>query len=212
LLTAESKKIMIIKVCGMRDAANIRELELLDIDWMGFIFYPGSSRYVGRNLSYIPSKVKKIGVFVDQDPQIVRERAKQNQLDAIQLHGNEPPWYCINLREEGYRIIKSFGIDEDGFVPTAQLDAYEGKCDYFLFDRKTMLHGGSGRKFDWSRLADYPGDTPFLLSGGISSEDVEEIKSFVHPRFAGIDINSRFEIEPALKDIEMIKEFVKQLR
>ena len=202
---------MIIKVCGMRDAANIKELEQLDIDWMGFIFYPGSPRYVGRSLSYIPSKVQKIGVFVDQDPQIVRERAAQNRLDAIQLHGSEPPWYCINLHEEGYKVIKSFGIDEDGFIPLAQLDAYEGKCDYFLFDRKTKLHGGSGRKFIWSRLAKYQGDTPFLLSGGISPEDVEEIKSFVHPRFAGIDINSRFEIEPALKDIEMIKTFIKQL-
>ncbi len=203
---------MIIKVCGMRDAANIRELELLDIDWMGFIFYPGSPRYVGRSLDYIPSKVKKIGVFVDQDPLIVRERAAQNKLDAIQLHGSEPPWYCINLREEGYKVIKSFGIAEDGFIPLAQLDAYEGKCDYFLFDRKTTLHGGSGRKFDWSRLSDYQGETPFLLSGGISPEDVEEIKSFVHPRFAGIDINSRFEIEPALKDIERIKKFIKEFR
>jgi len=203
---------MIIKVCGMRDEANIRALEQLDIDWMGFIFYPGSPRYVGRSLRYIPSKVKKIGVFVDQDFQIVRERATQNQLDAIQLHGSEPPWYCINLREEGYRVIKSFGIDEDGFIPSAQLDAYEGKCDYFLFDRKTTHHGGSGRKFDWSRLASYHGDTPFLLSGGISPEDVEEIKSFAHPRFAGIDINSRFEIEPAVKDIELIKTFIKEFR
>ncbi|MCE5204762.1 MAG: phosphoribosylanthranilate isomerase [Porphyromonadaceae bacterium] len=203
---------MIIKVCGMRDVSNIRELELLDIDWMGFIFYPGSSRYVEKGLDYIPSKVKRIGVFVDQDLQILRERAAQNQLDAIQLHGNESPGYCINLREEGYKVIKSFGIDEDGFVPITQLDAYEGKCDYFLFDRKTRLHGGSGMKFDWNRLADYQGDTPFLLSGGISPEDVVEIKSFIHPRFVGIDINSRFEIEPALKDIEMIKEFVKQLR
>ena len=203
---------MIIKVCGMRDAANIRELELLDIDWMGFIFYPGSPRYVERSLDYIPSKVKKIGVFVDQDLQIVREKAKQNKLDAIQLHGSEPPRYCIDLHEEGYKVIKSFGIDEDGLIPLAQLDAYEGKCDYFLFDRKTTLHGGSGRKFDWSRLSDYQGDTPFLLSGGISPEDVEEIKSFVHPRFAGIDINSRFEIEPALKDIERIKKFIKEFR
>ncbi len=203
---------MIIKVCGMRDAANIKELEQLDIDWMGFIFFPGSPRYVGRSLRYIPSKVKKIGVFVDQDPQIVRERAAQNRLDAIQLHGSEPPWYCINLHEEGYKVIKSFGIDEDGFIPSAQLDAYEGKCDYFLFDRKTKLHGGSGKKFDWSRLSDYRGDTPFLLGGGISPEDAEEIKSFVHPRFAGIDINSRFEIGPALKDIELIKTFIKEFR
>lgn len=203
---------MIIKVCGMRDEENIRQLEQLDIDWMGFIFFSESPRFVGPKLSYLPKKVKKIGVFVDQIPQIISELAKQNHLEMIQLHGSEPPWYCINLQEEGYKIIKSFGIDTDGYIPNAQLNAYEGKCDYFLFDTKTKLHGGSGKKFNWERLADYDGDTPFILSGGISPEDAEEIKSLKHPKFAGIDINSCFEIEPAYKDIEMIKSFIKQIR
>lgn len=203
---------MIIKVCGMRDEDNIRQLEQLDIDWMGFIFYSGSPRYVGQKVKYLPEKVKKIGVFVDQNPQIIRERAMQNNLDAIQLHGSEPPWYCINLQEEGYLVIKSFGIDPDGFIPNAQLNAYEGKCNYFLFDTKTKLHGGSGKRFNWEKLAEYNGDTPFMLSGGISPEDAEEIKSFKHPKFAGIDINSRFETEPAIKDTEMIKSFIKQIR
>lgn len=203
---------MIIKVCGMRDEENIRQIEQLDIDWMGFIFFSESPRFVGPKLSYLPKKVKKIGVFVDQIPQIISELAKQNHLEMIQLHGSEPPWYCINLQEEGYKIIKSFGIDTDGYIPNAQLNAYEGKCDYFLFDTKTKLHGGSGKKFNWERLADYDGDTPFILSGGISPEDAEEIKSLKHPKFAGIDINSCFEIEPAYKDIEMIKSFIKQIR
>lgn len=203
---------MIIKVCGMREEENIRQLEQLDIDWMGFIFYHDSPRYAGQTVTYLPSKIKKVGVFVDQNPQIVRDRAKDNHLFAIQLHGSEPPWYCINLREEGYKVIKSFGIDKYGFIPNAQLNAYEGKCDYFLFDTKTNLHGGSGKKFNWNRLADYKGETPFILSGGISPEDVEEIKSFSHPKFAGIDINSRFEISPAIKDVEAIKTFIKQLR
>ena len=203
---------MIIKVCGMRDEENIRQLELLDIDWMGFIFYSGSSRYVGQKVNYLPEKVKKIGVFVDQNPQIIRERVIQNHLDVIQLHRSEPPSYCLNLLEEGFKVIKSFGIDADGFIPNAQLNAYEGKCNYFLFDTKTKLHGGSGKRFNWEKLANYDGDTPFILSGGISPEDAEEIKSFKHPKFAGIDINSRFEIEPAYKDIEMIKSFIKQIR
>lgn len=203
---------MIIKVCGMRDEENIRQLEQLDIDWMGFIFYHDSPRYAGQIVKYLLSKKKIVGVFVDQNPQIIRDRAKDNHLFAIQLHGSEPPWYCINLREEGYKVIKSFGIDKDGFIPNAQLNAYEGKCDYFLFDTKTDLHGGSGKKFNWNRLADYKGETPFILSGGISPEDVEEIKSFSHPKFAGIDINSRFEISPAIKDVEAIKTFIKQLR
>ena len=203
---------MIIKVCGMREEDNIRQLEQLDIDWMGFIFYSGSPRYVGQKVKYLPEKVKKIGVFVDQNPQIIRERAMQNNLDAIQLHGSEPPWYCINLQEEGYQVIKSFRIDPDGFIPNAQLNAYEGKCNYFLLDTKTKLHGGSGKRFNWEKLAEYNGDTPFILSGGISPEDAEEIKSFKHPKFAGIDINSRFETEPAIKDTEMIKSFIKQIR
>lgn len=203
---------MIIKVCGMRDEKNIRQLEKLDVDWMGFIFYAGSPRYVGKKISYLPSKVQKIGVFVDQNPQFIRECAKVNHLDAIQLHGSESPWYCINLREEGYTIIKSFGIDEDGFLPLAQLHAYEGKCNYFLFDRKTKLYGGSGKKFNWELLTKYKGETPFLLSGGLSPEDAEEIKSFRHPKLAGIDINSRFEIEPAVKDIASIEAFIKQIR
>lgn len=203
---------MIIKVCGMRDEENIRKLEKLDIDWIGFIFYADSPRYAGKKLKYIPSRIKKVGVFVDQNPQIIRERAEDNHLDVIQLHGGEPPWYCINLKEEGYKIIKSFGIDKDGFIPNAQLHAYEGKCDYYLFDTKTELHGGSGKKFNWSKLKDYQGETPFILSGGISPEDADEIKSFSHPKFAGIDINSRFEVAPGSKDIELIKVFIKQLR
>lgn len=203
---------MIIKICGMREEKNIRQLEKLDIDWMGFIFYADSPRYAGKKLKYLPSRIKKVGVFVDQNPQIIRERAEVNHLDAIQLHGSEPPWYCLNLQQEGYKIIKTFGIDKDGFIPNAQLHAYKGKCDYFLFDTKTELHGGSGKKFNWDKLKNYQGETPFILSGGISPEDVDEIKSFRHPKFAGIDINSRFEVAPAIKDIEAIKNFIMQLR
>jgi len=203
---------MIIKVCGMRDEVNIQEVERLNIDWMGFIFHPGSTRYVGSKLNYIPSNVKKVGVFVNQEIQIVRVQAAQNNLDAIQLHGSESPDYCLSLRKEGYMVLKAFGVGDNGFIPFAQLDAYEGKCDYFLFDRKTILHGGSGMKFNWKRLSDYHGDTPFLLSGGISPEDLAEIKSFVHPSFAGIDINSRFETAPALKNKDLIEKFIEELR
>lgn len=109
-------------------------------------------------------------------------------------------------------MIKSFGIDPDGFIPNAQLHAYEGKCDYFLFDTKTEQHGGSGKKFNWKRIAEYEGETPFILSGGITPADVDEIKTIDHPKFAGIDINSGFETEPAMKDVEKIKDFIKQFR
>lgn len=196
----------------MRDEENIRELEQLDIDWMGFIFYSGSPRYVGPKLSYLSKRQKKIGVFVNQDLQYVRDCAVENHLDAIQLHGSESPNYCKELQKEGFDIIKSFGIDIEGKMPTDQLNEYEGSCSFFLFDTKTKQHGGSGKRFNWEMLVHYKGETPFILSGGISSEDAEEIKLFNHPKFAGIDINSRFEIEPANKNIEMIKSFVKQLR
>lgn len=196
----------------MRDEENIRNLEKLDIDLMGFIFHAVSPRYAGKKLGYIPSRINNVGVFVDQNHQIIRERAEDNHLEIIQLHGSEPPWYCINLKEEGYKIIKAFGIDKDGFIPNAQLHAYKGKCDYYLFDTKTKQYGGSGKKFNWSKLKDYQGETPFILSGGISPEDVDEIKSFSHPQFAGIDINSRFEVAPGLKDIELIEKFIKQIR
>ena len=203
---------MIIKVCGMRDAENIKQLDQLDIDWMGFIFHKDSPRDIGRKISYLPQKIKRIGVFVNQNPQVIRDRADQNELHAIQLHGSEPPWYCIHLQQEGFKVIKSFGIDPDGFIPNAQLHAYEGKCDYFLFDTKTEQHGGSGKKFNWKRIAEYEGETPFILSGGITPADVDEIKTIDHPKFAGIDINSGFETEPAMKDVEKIKDFTKQFR
>lgn len=203
---------MIIKVCGLRDEENIRQLELLDIDWMGFIFHSESPRYAGRKLTYIPEDKIKIGVFVDINPQVIREITKENHLDAVQLHGTEPPWYCIKLKMDGFKVIKSFGIDPEGKIPNAQLNAYEGKCDYFLFDTKTPKHGGSGMKFNWKEIANYKGETPFILSGGISPEDVEDIKKIDHPKFAGIDINSRFEVSPGFKDIESIKSFIKEFR
>ncbi len=203
---------MIIKVCGLRDVNNIRQVEELGVDWMGFIFHSDSPRDVGAKVKYLPEKVKRVGVFVDKIPEVIIERAKENRLNIIQLHGSEPPWYCINLKMEGFKIIKSFGIDADGEIPSLQLDAYEGKCDYFLFDTKTSKHGGSGKKFNWEKLSGYKGNTPFILSGGIGPEDVEAIKGINHPKFAGIDLNSRFELTPGVKDIELLKSFIEQFR
>lgn len=203
---------MIIKVCGMRNPDNIKAVEQLGPDWMGFIFYAGSSRYVGEELSYLPEKVKRVGVFVNEEPEIVRKRVQRHRLDIIQLHGEESPVYCNDLKDDGFRVVKAFGIVTNLPFPSEAVQRYEGCCDYFLFDTQTNLHGGSGKKFNWEMLAAYKGETPFLLSGGISPEDVEEIKSFAHPRFAGIDINSRFEIGPAVKDIELIKTFIKEFR
>jgi len=203
---------MIIKVCGMREAENIREVDQLRVDWMGFIFYPGSSRFVKEVPSYLPRKAKRVGVFVNEEPPVIFERARQFGLDIIQLHGNESPSLCQALRDYNLEVIKAFSIESDKPFPTEKVERYEGYCDCFLFDTQTVLHGGSGRKFDWQVLTDYKGETSFLLSGGISPEDEEVIQAFKHSRWVGVDLNSRFESSPAIKDVSLLKEFIKNIR
>lgn len=195
----------------MRDEHNIRAVELLDIDWMGFIFYPLSSRYVGEQLSYLPDKVTRVGVFVNEQPEIVRKRAEQSRLQILQLHGKESPAYCRELKKQGYRVIKAFGIETDQPFPTENVQRYEGSCDYFLFDTKTPMHGGSGQKFNWELLNDYRGTIPFLISGGLSPGDAEVIKAFSHPQLMGVDLNSGFETSPAVKDTTLLQPFIEQL-
>jgi len=195
----------------MRDEHNIRAVELLDIDWMGFIFYPLSSRYVGEQLSYLPEKVTRVGVFVNEQPEIVRKRAEQSRLQILQLHGKESPAYCRELKKQGYRVIKAFGIETDQPFPTENVQRYEGSCDYFLFDTKTPMHGGSGQKFNWELLNDYRGTIPFLISGGLSPGDAEVIKAFSHPQLMGVDLNSGFETSPAVKDTTLLQTFIEQL-
>ena len=192
----------------MRDAENIREVEALRPDWMGFIFWPKSSRYVSKFPEDMPVCCKRVGVFVDEDINLVKHTAKDHALDIIQLHGSESPEYARQLRE--WEVIKAFNIaTADDFEATKP---YEGIVDYFLFDTKGKSVGGNGEKFDWDVLADYVGKTPFLLSGGIGPDDAERIKSFHHPKCIGIDLNSRFELAPALKDISKLKEFIKKIR
>jgi len=195
----------------MRDEHNIRAVEHLDIDWMGFIFYPLSSRYVGEQLSYLPEKVTRVGVFVNEQPEIVRKRAEQSRLQILQLHGKESPAYCRELKKQGYRVIKAFGIETDQPFPTENVQRYEGSCDYFLFDTKTPIHGGSGQKFNWELLNDYRGTIPFLISGGLSPGDAEVIKAFSHPQLMGVDLNSGFETSPAVKDTTLLQTFIEQL-
>ena len=195
---------MIIKVCGMREAENIREVEALGIDWLGMIFWPKSSRFVSQRPEYLPNQVKRVGVFVDEEAGRVMETADEYGLDLIQLHGHESPEYISMLK--GHRIIKAFNIAiPSDFRDTAP---YEGLADYFLFDTKGKQVGGNGEKFDWSVLSSYQGRTPFLLSGGIGPEDVEQVRAINHPKCIGIDLNSRFEIAPGLKDVSKLKEFI----
>ena len=192
----------------MREAENIREAEALGIDWMGFIFWPQSSRYVAARPTYLPTRCKRVGVFVDEQIEKVRHIAEDYALDIIQLHGNESPEYARTLG--GRTLIKAFNIATADDL--SQTRPYEGIVDLFLFDTKGRTVGGNGEKFDWTVLSAYQGATPFLLSGGIGPDDAGRIRAFRHPRCIGIDLNSRFEVSPAFKDIDRLREFVKNIR
>jgi len=205
---------MIIKVCGMRDAQNIRELdETKLIDWMGFIFFPKSSRNVTLIPDYLPHNCKRVGVFVNEDSNTIQKCWEYFGLSIIQLHGHETPDYCKELRQllpsstQFVKMVQISSIDD-----MKNIDAYEGIVDYFLFETKCDSYGGSGQQFDWGILQEYKGNTPFILTGGIGPEDADKVKAFSHTQFAGIDLNSKFETAPALKDIELLKNFIKQLR
>ena len=198
---------MIIKVCGMRDAVNIQAVEQLGIDWMGMIFWPKSSRYVADVPTYQPKQIRRVGVFVDASLEYIRQHVSDYQLDLIQLHGHETPAFAEALKP--LSVIKAFNIAD--VKDLNQTKAYEGIVDYFLFDTKGKVVGGNGEKFDWSVLSSYHGETPFLLSGGIGPDDVEVVNSFHHSKCIGIDLNSRFEQAPALKDITKLSNFLKQL-
>ena len=200
---------MIVKVCGMREAENIRAVEALGVDWMGFIFWEHSSRCVSQRPAYLPTRAKRVGVFVDAPLDVVCQYVEAFGLDVVQLHGSESPAYLRDLRNAlagTVLIVKAFSIaTRDDLLQTS---LYEGLADFFLFDTKAQLVGGNGRKFDWNVLAHYDGSTPFLLSGGIGPDDAARLSAFSHPRLAGIDLNSRFEAAPALKNVELLKQFL----
>ena len=200
---------MIIKVCGMRNSANIRALDSLDIDWMGFIFYSGSPRYVFDEDEAISCSKVKVGVFVNEQLEEIARKAAKHRLDYIQLHGDESPDFCRRLKDAGYAVIKAFSVLSE--TDLQKTSVYEPFVDYFLFDTKGDGYGGTGRCFDWSVLKAYRGNIPFLLSGGIGTEHVEALATFRHPLMAGIDLNSRFERSPAWKDTVEIAGFITRL-
>jgi phosphoribosylanthranilate isomerase len=204
-----------IKVCGMRDPENISGVIAAMPDYLGFIFYPKSKRFVGFEpstevMAVVPDSVKKVGVFVNETPEKVLQIVQYWKLDVVQLHGSETPEYCQQIQDSGISVFKAFSVDES--FDFATLNAYSGVCDYFLFDTKGQLPGGTGQKFNWQLLENYRGDIPFFLSGGIGQEDLEAIRHFGHPRWRGIDINSGFELVPALKDVEKVKQFIGKIK
>lgn len=211
----------------MRDADNIRDISALGVDMIGLIFYPPSPRYVQQFSSgagiipdYAPDMGKtplRVGVFVDDMPQNIVTRVYNYKLDYIQLHGNEPRETLENLRatidpdiKPKIKIIKAISVSSAEDIK--KYKEYVGAADLFLFDTKCKTVGGSGELFDWQVLQAYDGDVPFLLSGGIGPEDAERIQNFHHPKCIGIDLNSKFEIEPALKDVEKLKQFLAKVK
>jgi phosphoribosylanthranilate isomerase len=203
-----------LKICGMRDAANVFEVVALKPDYIGFIFYLKSPRFVGvldsQIVRYAKSQgIEPVAVFVDSNLSSIIQMLDLYGMTHVQLHGKETPETCRILREKGFKVLKVFNIAD--YSDLEMVKIYEGCCDYFLFDTKTTVPGGSSCRFDWNILKDYSGKTPFFLSGGIGPNDVEQIRSFDHPMFLGIDVNSRFEIQPALKDVALLNFFINQL-
>ena len=217
----------------MRDAGNIHEIEQLGVDMIGLIFYPKSPRYVNMVSSHsgiIPDKaakgmdniaggngkVKLVGVFVDDLPQNIITRIYNYRLDFVQLHGEETPEMIQNLKRtvvpdirKELKVIKAISIADKTDLEKCR--QYEGIADLLLFDTKCSTAGGSGEKYDWTILSAYEGTTPFMLGGGIPPDAAARIKAFTHPMFYGIDLNSRFETEPGIKDATLIETFMKRL-
>ena len=198
----------------MKYPDNIREVSSLHPDFMGFIFYPNSPRYVGQldagSLTSLPTSIKKTGVFVNENLENILTAISKYNLDAVQLHGADNRKLCRKIRQEAKTmVIKVFPImDASNFRVTGD---YEAVADYFLFDTKTDLYGGSGQKFNWNILHDYHGEKDFLLSGGISPDDVKAIRKIEHPRMIGIDLNSKFEIKPGLKNVPLLQYFIEEI-
>lgn len=204
-----------VKVCGLRDPLNIQAVAGTRADYLGFIFYHRSKRYAGVDLDKLAfseataGKVK-VGVFVNDPPKRILEVAGYFLLDLVQLHGNESVPDCELLRRSGLGVIKTFGV-EKGF-DFGNLLPYLPVCDFFLFDTKSDQLGGTGRKFHWEILKEYGYETPFFLSGGIGPEDAAAIREIRHPAFYGVDINSRFEFAPGIKDVDLVKTFITNIK
>ncbi len=202
---------MKLKICGMKYPENILELGSLLPDYMGFIFWEKSARYFDGIIPTLPNSIKKVGVFVNASLEEILEKIEKYDLQAIQLHGDESVAFCENLKKNSPNltdIIKVFSIlDTFDFD---LLQPFENSCDYFLFDTKGKLPGGNGTTFDWKVLEKYPSTKPFFLSGGIGIEEMDAVNEILEtnlPIYA-IDVNSKFEIEPGLKNIELCRDAI----
>ncbi|MET3046844.1 phosphoribosylanthranilate isomerase [Flavobacterium covae] len=197
----------------MKYPKNIQEVASLQPDYLGFIFYDASPRNCVTALPILPTTIKKVGVFVNADLETITKKVSDYQLDAIQLHGKESATMCQALKDTSIDVIKVFSVDTH-FDFQSIVD-YENVCDYFLFDTKGQQHGGNGFTFDWDILKNYPSDKPYFLSGGIGINELEALKDFlktdVGQKCYAIDVNSKFEIDAGLKDVERCRELIDKL-
>jgi phosphoribosylanthranilate isomerase len=208
---------MNIKVCGITSLKQLQQLDGLDVDFAGLIFHKDSPRYIGDKLEASSVKgsdfeLKKVGVFVDPEMIDVLDAIDNYGLDVVQLHGNESPEMCDDLSSE-VEVIKVFSIDADTENIDELVAPYDSVCDYYLFDTKSEEGtGGTGKKFDWQKIAASKIEKPFFLSGGIGPGDAKLVKSFNHPDYFGADLNSLFEKEPGVKDMALVLKFMHGLK
>ena len=204
-----------LKVCGMKFSENIASLAKLEPQYMGFIFYKKSPRYAAAELDLatletLPSGIKKVGVFVNATTEEIAGLCKKFGMEVVQLHGHETPDQCLECKKLGYTVIKAFSMDENFNFKV--LAPYTEVCDFFLFDTKSPDYGGTGRTFNWEILKRYNNVLPFFLSGGIDGANIQGIRELESMNIHAVDVNSKFEINPGLKDIEKIKSFKAQLK
>jgi phosphoribosylanthranilate isomerase len=208
---------MKIKVCGNRDLEQLKELSGIGVDYAGLIFYEQSPRYVLKNIqgsevSNLELSIEKVGVFVNATEEEIMKQMDAFGLDLVQLHGDETASFCDRISQY-VRVIKAFRIADFDTNIDWLVKEYDEACDYYLFDKGSAgLYGGTGEKFNWKLLEKSNIGKPFFLSGGINVNDAEALKQFKHPFFYGVDVNSRFELEPGIKDMKQIMHFVKELK
>lgn len=206
---------MNIKVCGLRDAENLKEVAALNPDFVGFIFYDQSPRFVGDALDVdvvrsLQRAIRKVGVFVNASPESIIRNVKKYDLQYVQLHGTETPDFCKSLKMRGVNVIKAFRVDES--FNFSMLNNYKNQCDFFLFDAKGEQPGGNGVAFDWSLLNKYDNDKPFFISGGIGLNNLADLEQIRHLKLYGVDVNSQVEVSPGVKDVEKIRELIALLK
>jgi len=206
------------KICGMKYPDNILEVGSLLPDYMGFIFWEKSARYFDGVIPNLPQSIKKVGVFVNETVENIIDKVQKHDLQAVQLHGKESVEFCLNLKAQlknlkqvQIEIIKVFSVADD--FDFSVLEPFENVCDYFLFDTKGKLPGGNGTTFDWKVLENYPSSKPFFLSGGIGIDEIDAVNEIIKtnlPVYA-IDVNSKFEIEPGLKNVQLCKDALQRI-